>query len=331
MDASPAHIWATLLDEGVYLCAVRTMYRILSASKESNERRRVVQHQSYAKPELLATAPNQVWSWDITQLRGPVKWSYFYLYVLLDIFSRYVVGWLIAETQSGSLAKRLIEESLRKQNIQKDHKLIIHNDRGSPMKSKPVAHLMADLGITQSWNRPHVSNDNPFSEAHFKTLKYSPHFPDRFGSCQDATGFSRFFFPWYNTEHKHSSLGYHTPKDVHYGKAQRVRELRQQTLDQAFLQHAERFTKQRPMAPSLPKAVWINPPRPIHDNPSKRTHDDSLQDQSNPHISSTCWPLQPEAEKAPFPKMAPPPKVSDVTADTLRPTPTPIHRKEVLH
>lgn len=259
MDLSPAEVFATLLDEGHYLCSVRSMYRILSSQGENKERRDVVCHRDYQRPELLATGPNQVWSWDITKLLGPEKWTYFYLYVLLDIFSRYVVGWMVAPRESGHFARALIEETLKQQNI-KPGELIIHSDRGSPMKSKPVAFLYADLGITKSFSRPHVSNDNPFSEAQFKTLKYCPQFPERFGSQQDATLFCRRFFSWYNAEHKHSALQYYSPEDVHYHRAQALRQIRNQTLNQAYLAHPERFVHKPPTTHDLPRAVWINPP-----------------------------------------------------------------------
>ena len=223
VDKAPAEVASTLVDEGVYLCSPRTMYRVLDANKEVRERRNQLRHPAYKKPELLATAPNQVWSWDITKLLGPVKWTYYYLYVILDIFSRYVVGWLLAERESASLAKRLISETCERQGIEKSQ-LTIHADRGSSMKSLPVAQLLADLGVTKSHSRPHVSDDNPFSESQFKTMKYRPEFPDRFGSRQDARAFCRTFFDWYNLEHRHSGIGYLTPEMVHYGHAKKVLE-----------------------------------------------------------------------------------------------------------
>lgn len=259
VDKAPPEIVATLLDEGVYLCSVRTMYRILSKHQEVRERRAIVRHAQYAKPELLATAPNQVWSWDITKLLGPVKWTYYYLYVLLDIFSRYVVGWMLAERESGVLAQHLIAESCDKQQV-KPEGLIIHSDRGSPMISKPVAQLMGDLGITRSLNRPHVSNDNPYSEAQFKTLKYCPSFPERFGSIQDGRVFCREFFPWYNTEHRHGGIGYYTPESVHYGKALAFFETRAHALDEAYAKHPERFVRKPPRPAQVPTEAWINPP-----------------------------------------------------------------------
>jgi putative transposase len=258
-DRAPAEVYATLLDEGVYLCSVRTMYRLLEQSGEIRERRDQLRHPKYQKPQLLATGPNQVWSWDITKLLGPAKWTYFYLYVILDIFSRYVVGWMVAEGESAELAKRLIGETCRKQNIAPDQ-LTIHADRGTSMTSKPVALLLADLGVTKTHSRPHVSDDNPFSESQFKTLKYRPEFPERFGSIQDARGFSQVFFPWYNTEHHHSGIGLLTPEVLHYGRADDVIAQRQVVLSQAFQRNPERFVRAHPRPPARPDAVWINPP-----------------------------------------------------------------------
>lgn len=260
VDKAPTEVYATLLDEGTYHCSVRTMYRILDDVGEVQERRDQARHPHYKAPELLATAPNQVWSWDITKLLGPVKWSYFYLYVILDIFSRYVVGWMIAPHESSALAKRLIAETCQKQNVLAGQ-LTIHADRGSSMKSKPVALLLADLGITKSHSRPHVSDDNPYSESQFKTLKYRPGFPDRFGSIQDARAFCQEFFPWYNGEHRHSGIGLLTPEMVHYGKAAMVTNQRQIVLASAFDAHPERFVRGLPVPPSLPEAAWINKPK----------------------------------------------------------------------
>jgi len=261
VDRAPAEVYATLLDEGQYLCSERTMYRILAESQEVRERRDQLRHPSYRKPELLATTPNQVWSWDITKLLGPVKWTYFYLYVILDIFSRYIPGWLLAREENSSLAKRLIEETCQKQAI-RPGQLIIHSDRGSPMTSKPVALMLSDLGVTKSLSRPQVSNDNPYSEAQFKTLKYRPGFPDRFGSVQDARTLCRDFFTWYNTEHRHSGIGMMTPEAVHLGRASEITAARQQTLFAAYGHHPERFVRRPPSPPVLPSAAWINPPRP---------------------------------------------------------------------
>ena len=259
-DLPPTQVYPMLLDEGRYLCSVRTMYRLLAQQNEVRERRPVASHPVYAKPELLATAPNQVWSWDITKLKGPVTWTYFYLYVILDIFSRYVVGWMVAQRESAALAKRLIEYTCRKQSIDQDQ-LTLHADRGSSMKSKLVAELLADLGVTKSHSRPSVSNDNPFSESQFKTLKYRPEFPDRFGCLQDARAFCGPFFGWYNTDHHHCGIGFYTPADVHYGRVVVLRARRQAALDAAYERHPERFVRHRPQASYPPIAVWINPPK----------------------------------------------------------------------
>ena len=260
VDKAPTEVYATLLDEGIYHCSVRTMYRILDDASEVRERRDQARHPHYNAPELLATAPNQVWSWDITKLLGPVKWSYFYLYVILDIFSRYVVGWMIAPHESSTLAKRLIAETCEKQNVLPGQ-LTIHADRGSSMKSKPVALLLADLGITKSHSRPHVSDDNPYSESQFKTLKYRPGFPDRFGSIQDGRSFCQDFFPWYNCEHRHSGIGLLTPEVVHYGKSEAVTNQRRIVLASAFETHPDRFVRGLPIPPTLPEAAWINKPK----------------------------------------------------------------------
>jgi len=259
VDVSPHTIYATLLDEGRYHCSVRTMYRILAQEGELKERRNVLSHPHYTKPELLATGPNQLWSWDITKLKGPVKWTYFYLYVILDVYSRYVVGWMVASRESATLANKLIGETCAKQHISPDQ-LTIHADRGSSMKSKAVALLMSDLGITKTHSRPHVSNDNPFSEAQFKTLKYRPGFPQRFGSLVDSRAFCRPFFRWYNTEHRHCGIAFMTPEDVHYGRENQVLETRSVALNAAFEDHPKRFKGKRPVPEALPEAVWINPP-----------------------------------------------------------------------
>ncbi len=259
VDRSVPQVYATLLDEGVYLASARTMYRILDSEKEVRERRDQVRRPNYAKPELLARGPNEVWSWDITKLRGHQKWSYYYLYVLLDIFSRFVVGWMIARCESAALGRKLLSESVAKYQIPPGQ-LTCHSDRGAPMKAKSMALLQADLGITQSFNRPHVSNDNPFSEAHFKTAKYAPEFPGRFGSLEDARAWGSPFFDRYNNEHHHSGLGWMTPADVHFGRVEQVRKIRQKALDAAHAAHPERFVKKPPLAPTPPTAVWINPP-----------------------------------------------------------------------
>jgi putative transposase len=259
-DLAPAQVYATLLDENRYVCSERTMYRVLAANREVRERRDQLRHPAYSAPELMATAPNQVWSWDITKLLGPAKWTYFYLYVVIDIFSRYVVGWLVADGESSALANKLITESCERQNIQPGQ-LTLHADRGSSMKSKPVAFLLADLGVTKTHSRPYVSDDNPFSEAHFKTLKYRPDFPERFGCIQDSRAHSRDFFPWYNTEHHHSGIALHTPHDVHYGLAAQRTVDRQNALLAAFQAHPERFPHGTPKPPQLDGAVWINKPK----------------------------------------------------------------------
>ena len=259
-DLSPYEVYASLLDESVYLCSIRTMYRILK--KEHGyvkERRAHVQRPNYHKPELLAKAPNQVWSWDITKLKSFTKWTYFYLYVIIDIFSRYVVGWMVAHREQTALAKRLINDTCFKQKI-KPEQLTIHADRGSSMTSKGVAQLLADLGVTKSHNRPHVSNDNPFSEAQFKTLKYHPGFPLKFGLIEETRNFCHPFFNWYNKEHHHSGIGLVTPEQLHYGTAQKIYENRCNILKNAFYLNPIRFKGKIPKPPELPKAVWINKP-----------------------------------------------------------------------
>ena len=260
VDLAPAEIYATLLDEGQYLCSERTMYRLLAAAHEVRERRHQLRHPRYAAPELLARRPNELWSWDITKLLGPAKWTYFYLYVMLDIFSRYVVGWMVAHRESAALAERFLGESCARQGIDRGQ-LTIHADRGPAMTSKPVALLLADLGVTKTHARPHVSNDNPFSEAQFKTLKYRPTFPTRFGSIQDARAHCHVFFPWYNTEHRHSGLGLLTPYDVHHGLVEQRVEARAIVLATAYAAHPARFPAGPPQPPARPTEVWINPPK----------------------------------------------------------------------
>jgi putative transposase len=260
VDLAPAEVYATLLDEGRYLCSERTMYRFLAAHDEVRERRNQLRHPCYAAPELLARRPNELWSWDITKLLGPAKWTYFYLYVMLDVFSRYVVGWMVAHRESATLAERFIRETCARQRITRDQ-LTIHADRGSSMTSKPVALLLADLGVTRTHARPHVSNDNPFSEAQFKTLKYRPTFPERFGSIQDARLHCDVFFRWYNTEHYHSSLGLLTPADVHHGLAEQRVAARATVLATAYAAHPERFPGGLPQPPAPPAEVWINRPK----------------------------------------------------------------------
>ena len=258
-DASPAAVYATLLDEGTYLASERTMYRILAAAAEVRERRNQLRHPAYAKPELLATGPRELWSWDITKLRGPAKWTWFYLYVILDVFSRYVPGWMVATRESAVLAERLIAATIEKEGIEPGQ-LTIHADRGTSMRSKDVALLLADLGVERTHSRPHVSNDNPFSESQFRTLKYRPTFPARFGSLEDARAFCSEFFPWYNGEHRHSGIGLLTPATVHAGMAAEVTAARALTLAGAYEAHPERLVRQPPRPPEVPTAVWINPP-----------------------------------------------------------------------
>ena len=259
VDLSVPQIFATTLDEGTYLCSQRTMYRILASCDEVRERRDQARRPVYTKPELLATAPNQVWSWDITKLKGPTKWIYFHLYVILDIYSRNVVGWMVAQRESAALATQLMNETIKKHGIAPGQ-LTMHADRGSSMMSKDVTLLLVDLGVTKTHSRPHVSDDNPFSEAHFKTMKYRPTFPERFGSIEDARAFCVRFFAWYNGQHRHSGIGMMTPADVHFGRAQLVCEKRADTLGRAYQSHPERFVRAKPTPPQLPTAVWINRP-----------------------------------------------------------------------
>ena len=258
-DTAPAAVHAMLLDEGRYLGSVRTMYRLLAANGESCERRNQLVHPAYTKPELLAVAPNQVWSWDITKLKAQAKWTCFHLYVILDIFSRHVVGWLLADRECANLAEQLIADSVARHNVERGA-LTLHADRGAAMRSKTVAELLVDLDITKSHSRPYVSDDNPYSESQFKTMKYRPDFPARFGCIEDARAHCQTFFAWYNTQHRHSGIGYMTPESVHYGHAQALRQVRQATLDRAFLAFPERFKGRRPQPHALPTAVWINPP-----------------------------------------------------------------------
>jgi putative transposase len=259
VDKAPAEAYATLLDEGRYLCSIRTMYRVLADDDQVRERRDQLRHPSYVRPELRASAPNQVWSWDITKLPGPAKWTNYNLYVILDLFSRYTVGWMVARRETASLAERLIRESCRKQAISPDQ-LVIHSDRGAAMTAKSVARLMADLGVTKSHSRPHISDDNPYSEAQFKTLKYRPGFPTNFESIEHAQSFCREFFGWYNDEHRHCGIGLLTPRTVHYGQADEAIRARQEVLQDAYNTHPERFVSGEPTPPKLPEEVWINRP-----------------------------------------------------------------------
>lgn len=267
-DASPAAVYATLLDEGTYLASERTMYRLLAANAEVRERRNQLRHPAYARPELLATGPRELFSWDITKLRGPAKWTYYHLYVILDVFSRYVPGWMVAARESAVLAEQLIAETVEKEGIEPGQ-LVIHADRGSSMRSKPVALLLADLGVERTHSRPHVSNDNPFSESQFRTLKYRPAFPARFGSLEDARSFCSEFFTWYNGEHRHSGIGLLTPAVVHAGLAAEATAARAVTLTRAYEAHPERFVRHPPRPPQVPTAVWINPPEKKEEEPTQ--------------------------------------------------------------
>jgi putative transposase len=267
-DKAPREVYATLLDEGQYLCSVRTMYRLLREDQASRERRNQLRHPRYQKPELLASGPNQVWSWDITKLLGPQKWSYYYLYVILDIYSRYVTGWMLAHCESARLASRLIRQTVDNQGVSEDQ-LTIHSDRGPSMASQGVAQLLASLGVVKSHSRPHVSNDNPFSESQFKTMKYRPEFPERFGGYEDALGYCRSFFKWYNDEHYHSGIGLLTPAMLHHGEAEKVIKDRVHVLQGAYAAHPERFVQGCPQPQALPTAVWINPPAAAKDEDKK--------------------------------------------------------------
>ena len=266
-DAAPAAVYATLLDEGTSLASERTMYRLLAAGGETRPRRDRLVHPACAKPELLATAPNQVWSWDITKLLGPAKWTYYHLDVILDIYSRHVVGWVVAHREHAALAERLIAETITKQQVPAGQ-LTLHADRGSSMASKPVAFLLADLGVTKTHSRPHVSNDNPFSESQFKALKYRPGFPDRFASIEEARARCQDFFRWYNGEHRHSGIGLLPPAVVHYGQARAADDARSHVRAAAHAAHPERFVRRAPRPPQLPTAAWINPPRPTNEAPT---------------------------------------------------------------
>jgi putative transposase len=259
-DQAPAEVYATLLDEKKYVCSIRTMYRVLAQASEVRERRDQLRHPSYAAPQLMATAPNRLWSWDITKLPGPQKWTYFYLYVILDVFSRYVVGWMVAHRESAVLARKLIEETCARQGIASGT-LTLHADRGSSMRSKHVAQLLADLRVTKTHSRPYVSDDHPFSESQFKTMKYRPDFPERFGSIEDARAHSRPFFVWYNDEHHHSGLALFRPADVHFGRVTARLADRAATLEAARLAHPERFVLGAPRLPTPPASVWINRPQ----------------------------------------------------------------------
>jgi putative transposase len=259
VDRSVPHIYATLLDEGIYPCSMSTMYRVLHSVGEVGERRDQATRPAHVKPELCATGPRQVFAWDITKLHGPQKWSYFYLYVIIDIYSRCVVGWMVAERESSALASVLLSETIRKEGVDPT-KLTVHSDNGSSMASKPVAFLLADLGVTKSHSRPHVSDDNPHIESLFKTVKYQPEFPTTFANLVEARAFCRAFFDWYNTQHRHSSLALLTPADVHHGRAATRLAQRQRVLHQAYAAHPERFVRGKPRPPQLQPAAYINRP-----------------------------------------------------------------------
>ncbi len=260
VDVAPAQAWAQLIDgESQYLCSVRTMYRVLAERGLVRERRDIVHHPIHPRPELVARAPNQVWSWDITKLRGPAKGILYFLYVVLDIFSRYVVGWMVAPSESGALARELLEESYLRHGLAPGQ-VRLHADRGGPMRSRTLAEKLADLGVERSFSRPRVSNDNPFSEAQFRTIKYHQSFPPRFGSIEDSRDHFRVFFPWYTDEHRHSALALLTPADVHFGRADAILGARQRVLDAAYAQHPERFPLGPPRVARPPSEVWINPP-----------------------------------------------------------------------
>lgn len=259
VDASPAAVWATLLDEGAYLCSERTMYRLLAEGGESRERRDQLTHPAYEKPELLASRPNEVWSWDISKLKGPAKWTSYHLYAILDVFSRYCVGWTVQERESAAVAEALIAQSCEQQSIGRN-RLTVHADRGPSMRSKPVAMLLADLGVTKTHSRPYTSTDNPYSEAQFRTLKYRPAFPARFETIEHAREFCREFFRWYNHEHRHSGIGLMAPEIVHHGKATQAQAARQAVLSAAYAANPERFVRGAPQPPRLPTAAWINKP-----------------------------------------------------------------------
>jgi putative transposase len=258
-DFAPGEIHATLLDESVYLCSERTMYRILEKNNQNVQRRQKT-GRNYARPELLATHSNQLWSWDITKLKGPRKWTYYYLYKIMDVYSRYVVGWMVAPRESAELAKLLIEETCIRQGIEEDQ-LTLHADRGSSMKSIAVGQLLADLGVTKTHSRPHVSNDNPYSESLFKTLKYRPEFPELFGSIEDARLFCVDFFEWYNTSHKHSGIAMLTPENVHYDNIEEIVSKRQIVMNEVYKKHSKRFVKGITIIKKPDAQVWINKPQ----------------------------------------------------------------------
>jgi transposase InsO family protein len=261
-DATPRTVYYTLLAEGRIVCHWRTMYRLLRADNASRERRALRRHPSYTKPELLATTPNQVWSWDITLLRGPTPGTWYRLYVVVDIFSRKVVGWLVADHEDAELAEQVLADAYDREEIM-PQQLTVHADRGAVMTSKTVAELLLDLGVERSHSRPSVSNDNPYSESQFKTMKYGANYPDRFGSLDEAEAWVDGFMTWYNTEHRHSGIGFLTPELHHRGQGAAITSARQQTLDAAYAAHPERFVRGQPNAPAIPTSVWINAPIPV--------------------------------------------------------------------
>ena len=295
-DVAPPEVHAMLLDEGIYLCSERTMYRMLSRQGKTTERRQQKAH-TYVKPELLARRPNELWSWDITKLHGPSTWTYYYLYTIMDIYSRLVVGWMVAHQESATLAEDLIAETCLRQGIGPGQ-LTIHADRGSSMTSQTVGQLLADLGVTKTHSRPHVSNDNPYSESCFKTLKYRPDFPERFGSIEDARAFCRSFFEWYNNDHRHSGIAMLTPASVHYGLSESLLKGRAVTLVGAYLNHPERFVKGIPKVKTVPQQVWINKPSTISQYGDDQCHQmgvapyGSTQDRSSSTILNRFFPGQ---------------------------------------
>ncbi|MGP6188563.1 MAG: IS3 family transposase [Vulcanimicrobiaceae bacterium] len=286
VDRSVPYIYATLLDEGIYQCSMSTMYRILHAVGEVGERRDQATRPAHVKPELCATAPQQVFAWDITKLHGPQKWTYFYLYAVIDIYSRYIVGWMVADRESSELARILLSETIAKERLDPS-KLTVHSDRGSSMTSKPVAFLLADLGVTKSHSRPHVSDDNPHIESLFKTAKYQPEFPATFANIVEAREFCRVFVRWYNTQHRHSALALLTPADVHFGRAQHRLEGRQRIMDAAYAEHPERFVNGKPNVPQLPAASYINRPLEVIDKVCESMPMLSQDRDGTPVIAST--------------------------------------------
>ncbi len=275
LDRSVPHIYATLLDEGAYHCSMSTMYRILHEAGEVGERRDQATRPAHVKPELCATAPREVFAWDITKLHGPQKWTYYYLYAVIDIYSRYIVGWMVADRESSELARILLSETITKEQVDPS-KLTVHSDRGSSMTSKPVAFLLADLGVTKSHSRPHVSDDNPHIESFFKTAKYQPEFPATFANIVEAREVCRLFVRWYNTQHRHSALALLTPSDVHHGRAPQRLEKRQRIMDAAYGAHPERFVHGKPNVGQLPTASYINRPLDALDNSTQTSQTRSL-------------------------------------------------------